>query len=301
MKPNTLTPTMSTWCPPSPEYGRGELGNPRLAALRAAKAALLPRAAALAGEGRSYQEIAATLGIAKSTVCNWLRDRPLGRAAARSLGTPRMTARLAARYESMYHRALREWNRSRTDRRTESVETILPADGSPTTKTTVRTEPRIGNAACLGKALAATQALEGLHRRERTRREWSTATRREGRPRRGQLHVTRRRMRPRTWRPARQFAPRAMPSRKNSRDCLCRDSIAPAFAVQQRCRTNRCKRGGVGRPEGRGQIASRAPRPATARKNHDSRVRRVVEAMALGQWGEAQRMLRLQGHGSFGL
>ena len=30
--------------------------HPRLAALRAAKAALLPRAAALAGEGRSYQE-----------------------------------------------------------------------------------------------------------------------------------------------------------------------------------------------------------------------------------------------------
>ena len=76
--------------------------NQHLAQARQRKAALLPRAAALAGEGRSYQEIAAALGIAKSTVCNWLRDRPLGRAAARSLGTPRMTARLAARYESVY-------------------------------------------------------------------------------------------------------------------------------------------------------------------------------------------------------
>ena len=73
----------------------------------------MPRAAQLAGEGRSYQEIADALGIAKSTVCQWLRDRPLGRAAAKALGTPRMTAKLAARYESLYQRALREWNRSR--------------------------------------------------------------------------------------------------------------------------------------------------------------------------------------------
>ena len=95
----------------------------------------------------------------------------LPRAAARALGTPRMTARLAARYESMYHRAVREFNRSRTDRHTESGVTITPAGGSPTSKTTVRTEPRIGSAACPGKALAATQALEGLHRRERARQE----------------------------------------------------------------------------------------------------------------------------------
>ena len=139
--------------------------NEHLAQARLRKAALLPRAAELAGEGRSYQEIATALGIAKSTVCNWLRDRPLGRAAARSLGTPRMTARLAARYESVYHRAVREWNRSRTDRRTESVVTITsasaPAGGSPTIKTTVRTESRIGSAACLGKALAALMAMEG--------------------------------------------------------------------------------------------------------------------------------------------
>ncbi len=46
---------------------------PHLAARRAEKAALLPRAAQLAGEGRSYQEIADALGIAKSTVCQWLR------------------------------------------------------------------------------------------------------------------------------------------------------------------------------------------------------------------------------------
>ena len=58
--------------------------NQHLAQARQRKAALLPRAAALAGEGRSYQEIAAALGVAKSTVCTWLRDRPLGRAAARS-------------------------------------------------------------------------------------------------------------------------------------------------------------------------------------------------------------------------
>ena len=78
-----------------------------------------------------------------------------------------MTAKLAARYESLYHRAVREWNRSRSDRRTETVVTIEPADGSPTTKTTVRTEPRTANAACLGKALAAMKAMEGLHCRER--------------------------------------------------------------------------------------------------------------------------------------
>ena len=88
-------PNMYHVVPPSPG-GRGELVNPRLAA---------------------------TLGIAKLTVGNWLRDRPLGRAVARSLGTPRMTARPAARCESLYHRRLREWNRSRTDRRTESVVT----------------------------------------------------------------------------------------------------------------------------------------------------------------------------------
>ena len=61
--------------------------NPHLAARRAEKAALLPRAAQLAAEGRSYREIADALGIAKSTVCQWLRDRPLGRAAAKALGT----------------------------------------------------------------------------------------------------------------------------------------------------------------------------------------------------------------------
>jgi len=82
-----------------------------------------------------------------------------------------MTAKLAARYESLYHRAVREWNRSRTDRHTETVLTIQPADGSPTTKTNVRREPRTGNAACLGKALAAMKALEGLHCRERFRQE----------------------------------------------------------------------------------------------------------------------------------
>ncbi len=146
--------------------------NPDLAARRARKADLLPRAAALAAEGRTYREIAAALGVAKSTVCQWLRDRPLGRAAAKALGTPRMTAKLAARYESLYHRAVREWDRSRSDRRTETVLTIQPADGSPTTKTTVRTEPRTGNTACLGKALAAMKAMEGLHCRERLRQEW---------------------------------------------------------------------------------------------------------------------------------
>ena len=77
MKPNALTPC------PSPEYGRGEPVNPRLAALRAQKAALLPRAAALAGEGRPYQEIAAAPGVAKSTVCNWLSGK--GDAAGTSL------------------------------------------------------------------------------------------------------------------------------------------------------------------------------------------------------------------------
>ena len=90
--------------------------NPHLAARRAEKAASLPRAAQLAGEGRSYKEIADTLGIAKSTVCQGLRGRPLGR-AAKALGTPPMTAKLAARYESLYQRALREWNRSKADRR----------------------------------------------------------------------------------------------------------------------------------------------------------------------------------------
>ncbi len=148
-------------------------GNPHLAARRAQKAALLPRAAELAAEGRSYREIAAALGIAKSTVCQWLRGRPLGRAAAKALGTPRMTAKLAARYEALYQRALREWNRSRADRRTQTVVTSEPAGGDPTTTTTVRTEPRTGNAACLGKALAAMKALEGLHCRERSRREWA--------------------------------------------------------------------------------------------------------------------------------
>ncbi len=147
-------------------------GNPHLAARRAEKAALLPRAAQLAREGRSYREIAAALGIAKSTVCQWLGGRPLGRAAAQALGTPRMTAKLAARYESLYQRALREWNRSKADRRTQTVVTSEPAEGGPTTTTTVRTEPRIGNAACLGKALAALKALEGLHCRERSRQEW---------------------------------------------------------------------------------------------------------------------------------
>ncbi len=148
-----------------------EKGNPHLAARRAAKAALLPRAAQLAGEGRTYREIADTLGIAKSTVCQWLRGRPLGRAAAKALGTPGMTAKLAARYESLYQRALREWNRSKADRRTQTIVTSEPAGGGPTTTTTVRTEPRTGNAACLGKALAAMKAMEGLHCRERSWRE----------------------------------------------------------------------------------------------------------------------------------
>jgi hypothetical protein len=38
------------------------------------------------------------------------------------------------------------------------------------------------------------------------------------------------------------------------------------------------------------------------KKNHDSLFRRVVDAVAfLGQWGGAQRALRLLGHGNFGL
>ncbi len=88
-----------------------------------------------------------------------------------TVGTPRMTAKLAARYESLYQRALREWNRSKADRRTQTVVTSEPAGGTPTTTTTVRTERRTGNAACLGKALAAMTALEGLHCRERLRQE----------------------------------------------------------------------------------------------------------------------------------
>ncbi len=149
-----------------------EKGNAHLAARRAKKAALLPRAAELAGEGRTYQEIADALGIAKSTVCQWLRDRTLGRAAAKALGTPRMTAKLAARYESLYQRALREWNRSKADRRTQTVVTSEPAEGGPTTTTTVRTEPQKRNAACLGKAVAAMKAMEGLHWRELSRQDW---------------------------------------------------------------------------------------------------------------------------------
>jgi len=158
--------------PPIPGNRTMKEANPHLAARRAAKAALLPRAAQLAAEGRTYQEIADALGIAKSTVCGWLRGRPLGRAAAKALGTPRMTAKLAARYELLYQGALREWNRSKADRRTQTVVTREPAGGSPTTTTTVRTEPRTGNAACLGKALAAMKAMEGLHCRERLRQEW---------------------------------------------------------------------------------------------------------------------------------
>ena len=59
MQPNALTPG------PSPEYGRGEPkpkdpsmrgANQYLTQARRRKAALLPRAAQLAGEGRTYQK-----------------------------------------------------------------------------------------------------------------------------------------------------------------------------------------------------------------------------------------------------
>jgi hypothetical protein len=138
--------------------------NPRLAAQRRRKEELMPEVVKRDRRGKSSRAIADELGIGKSTVDRWLRGRQAAAVAA-ALGTPKGAGGLAARYNAIFRKAVRGWNRSAKDKEVrvdEETKTTGP-DGIVKTKTVHRTETRVANPACLTRALEALKGLSNLH------------------------------------------------------------------------------------------------------------------------------------------
>lgn len=142
--------------------------NEYLAAARQRKAALLPQITHLALEGFSCREIGEKLGLSKMTVSHWLQGPQQETATLQSPGTLRTVARFAQRYESIYRNAIREWRRSRADKR---VRVVVKSDeagdgGGAKKKRTLRVETRTADPMYLTKAIEALKAFDDLiHRR----------------------------------------------------------------------------------------------------------------------------------------
>ena len=132
-----------------------------------AKQVLLPQITRLKREGLSYREIAAKLGVSKSAVGKWLRDRRSQR-AARKIGDPaEILRKKIARYRSIADTLPEAWRLSQADRQVRTVERSGPAGNlaAGKEKESVRTVPQTGNAAYLTKAMDAEARIEALEQR----------------------------------------------------------------------------------------------------------------------------------------
>ncbi len=124
---------------------------------RRRKETLLPQINDLALEGHSCREIAARLGLCKSTVNRWLQELRQER-LANVADSAEMIAVALARYDALYREAMEGWRRSQTDKEVRRSEETETARGSKK-KRSVRTENRAGNPAFLARAQGAVDGL----------------------------------------------------------------------------------------------------------------------------------------------
>jgi transcriptional regulator with XRE-family HTH domain len=145
--------------------------------VRRQKEELMPEIVRRDRQGETCRQIADALGIAKSTVARWLQGRQRAAVAA-SLGTAKGTARLAARYDALYRKALRGFNRSARDKevRVDEKTKIRAGQWTDITKSVRRTETRVANAAFLARALEALKSAKLRILAQAKRRVWSTAS-----------------------------------------------------------------------------------------------------------------------------
>ena len=121
---------------------------------------MLPQIARLSLQGHTSREIAAKLGVPKTTLLRW-RDSLRRECATRSVTeTMEMIDNVADCYKRLYRKALRGWDRSLADKEIRIV--TDNGDDDAEKKRTVRTETQAGNPAYLGQARAALDSLRKL-------------------------------------------------------------------------------------------------------------------------------------------
>ncbi len=113
---------------PQPASRRAAIKNGGDSAPRPRKQAVLPQISALALEGQSCREIAATLGLRKSTVHRWLQELRQER-SEKAADSTEMIAIALARYDALYREALEAWRRSQADKKEDKN---TDQDGSET-------------------------------------------------------------------------------------------------------------------------------------------------------------------------
>ena len=89
----------------------------------------LPQIHDLALEGHSCREIAARLGVSKSSVNRWLQELRQ-ECRAKVADSAEMVAVTYARYEAIYREAMEAWRRSQADKEVRLVEETATAGGS---------------------------------------------------------------------------------------------------------------------------------------------------------------------------
>ncbi len=143
--------------PPLPQ---DTIKNRRNSAPRRRKATLLPQIDQLSLAGHGCREIAARLGIGKSTVSRWLRELHLERRSNLTDATG-MIANAVARFDSIYREAMQAWQDSKADKEVRLVEDTEGTGngGGAKKKSSVRTERRVGDIDFLAQAHDAANAI----------------------------------------------------------------------------------------------------------------------------------------------
>ncbi len=136
--------------------------NHRLAQARQRKKALLPRITRLSLKGHTTREIAAKAGVPKTTALRWLQSLRGNCATQAAAEAAEMIDNVAARYDEIYRKALKGWDRSQADKEIRTV--VESGDDDAKKKRSVRTETQAGNAAFLAQARAAVDSIRKLKR-----------------------------------------------------------------------------------------------------------------------------------------
>jgi hypothetical protein len=150
--------------------------NRRLARHRKLRKSRLPEIMKLRLLGLSVREIAEKVGISKTTVHYWLQrlhpeepsggsqDVVEGKAAAGLVN--KIAGRNPLRYDAIYQRAIRAWDRSQPEKKIEVVEQSAAVDAeggaSKKVKRLTRTETQTADSSLLTKALDALKAIDRL-------------------------------------------------------------------------------------------------------------------------------------------
>ena len=121
---------------------------------------MLPQINDLALEGHSCREIAARLGIGRTTVGRWLHDLREER-HSKAVDTADMLASAIARYDAIYREAMDAWRNSKAGKEVRFVEDTDSdgKSGGAKKKQSVRTERQAGDIAFLAQAKDAVNAI----------------------------------------------------------------------------------------------------------------------------------------------